>query len=86
MSSGGFGLLLAIATFLTGGLSAVIAALQLFRPEMHVRFYDFLNPGMRWYTRADWRRNIHRKESRSMGLLFLAVGLFIMYLAINRLL
>ena len=79
-------LLLASGTILAAGLLVTIGALQLWSPDLYLRFYDFLNAGMRWNKGAEWRRNIHSKQSRALGLLFLMFGLFIGLLALTRLL
>lgn len=79
-------ILLAIATILVAGIFATAGALLLVRPEAFLKFYDFLNPGMRWSTKAEWRRDVRSGEWKAVGVGFLIVGVFFILVAFLRLL
>jgi hypothetical protein len=79
-------ILVMVGALFGASLIATAGALLVFRADLFLRFYDFLNPGMKWNKTAEWRQNVARQEYKTFGLLLLSFGLFILFITFVRLL
>ena len=66
-----------------GGAFVTIGVLLLFRPDLFLRFNDWLNPGDYTAKNAEWRKDVHNAEWKFLGLMFLAAGLFLLIIFIK---
>jgi hypothetical protein len=79
-------LILSFATLLIGGFFALSGVLLLFRPDLFLGLYDFVNPGERWNTRAEWRAKVHTSDYKVLGTVLMVFGIFIMFKMLTKLL
>jgi hypothetical protein len=75
---------------LLGGLAfsivlVVYGLLMALRPNMFLKFHDFLNPGSRWNTSAKWRGEVGGSEYKSVGWLLSLSGLFFTLMILRKL-
>lgn len=70
-------ILLSLAWIVTGGLFAVYGALLVWKPDAFLRFHDTFIDRSTLNRTAAWRKNIRNRDYKALGLLFFAMGLYV---------
>ena len=79
-------IVLSIASLLVGAVFVFYGALLVWRPILFLRYYDLFIDRSRWSKSLEWRNNVHSLEYKLLGIGFVVVGLFFVFIVLTRLL
>jgi len=71
-------LILIVVAGVVGCLFIANGALLAIRPDWFLRFYNWQNPGDYWGKTAGWRKDVYSIQYKFLGIVFVAVGLFLL--------
>jgi hypothetical protein len=55
------------------------------RPDLFLRFHDFFLDRTSWGKIAPWRKNVYNRDYTVLGGIYVAAGLFFLFIALSRL-